>query len=91
MPALPQPPASPLARIAAFLLSAGLIAAGLMFSLVFFIIAAVAGLLIGGWFWWKTRRLRRDLRAFSENLNAATSQETPSSGKIIEGEFQRDN
>lgn len=94
MQPLPQPPANLFARILAFLLSAALLVAGVMFSLVFLAIAAVAGLCIGGWFWWKTRALRRDMQAFNDSLQAAARNETGTensmSGEIIEGEFQRE-
>jgi membrane protein required for beta-lactamase induction len=94
MQPLPQPPANLFARILAFLLSAALIVAGVMFSLVFLAIAAVAGICIGIWFWWKTRALRRDMRAFNDSLQAAARNETSASehmtGEIIEGEFQRE-
>lgn len=88
MQPLPQPPANLFARILAFLLSAALIVAGVMFSLVFLAIAAVAGLLLGGWFWWKTRALRRDMRAFNDSLQTAASE--ADAGAVIEGEFQRE-
>ena len=43
MQPLPQPSGNLLTRILAFILSAALLVAGLMFSLVFLAIAAVAG------------------------------------------------
>lgn len=33
-----------------------------MFSLVLVAILVGAGIVIGGWFWWKTRKLRQQLR-----------------------------
>ena len=88
MQPLPQPPGNLLTRILAFILSAALLVAGLMFSLVFLAIAAVAGLALGGWFWWKTRALRRNMQTFNDDLQRATS--TPDNGAIIEGEFARE-
>ena len=67
MQPLPQPPGNLFARILAFILSAALLVAGLMFSLAFLAIAAVAGLVLGGWFWWKTRALRRNMQAFNDD------------------------
>ncbi len=88
MQPLPQPPGNLLTRILAFILSAALLVAGLMFSLVFLAIAAVAGLALGGWLWWKTRALRRNMQAFNDDLHRATS--TPDNGAIIEGEIARE-
>ena len=49
---------------------------------------ALLGLALGGWFWWKTRALRRHMQAFNDDLQRATS--TPDNGAIIEGEFARE-
>lgn len=88
MQPLPQPPGNLFARILAFILSAALLVAGLMFSLAFLAIAAVAGLVLGGWFWWKTRALRRNMQTFNDTLQHAAN--TPENGAIIEGEFARE-
>ena len=39
-----------------------LLVGAFMFSLVFFAIIAVAGIMIWGYFWWKTRAIRKQLR-----------------------------
>ena len=88
MQPLPQPPGNLLTRILAFILSAALLMAGLMFSLAFLAIAAVAGLALGGWLWWKTRALRRNMQTFNDTLQHAAN--TPENGAIIEGEFARE-
>ena len=88
MQPLPQPSGNLLTRILAFILSAALLVAGLMFSLVFLAIAAVAGLALGGWLWWKTRALRRNMQNFNDTLQQAAR--TPENGTIIEGEFARE-
>lgn len=51
-----------------------LLVLGLMFSLVILALAAVAGLAAWGWFWWKTRELRKAM------------QQRPADGHVIEGE-----
>lgn len=47
---------------------------GIMFSLVLFALLAVLALSLGGYFWWKTRKLRQTMR------------EHPPGGRVIEGE-----
>jgi len=63
-----------LAKILAALAAAILLVLGFMFSLVILALAVVAGLAAWGWFWWKTRELRK-----------AMSQR-PADGHVIEGE-----
>lgn len=80
-------------RKALVMLLAGLFAALLLaFSAVFFVVALIAGGIIWGWFWWKTRALRKQMQAFSEQAPQAGSEmfrgET-FSGEIIEGEAVR--
>lgn len=56
---------------------------GLMFSLVVLAVALTAGLALFAWFWWKTRRLRKQLR---ENPPASVAPPSSTDGRIIEGE-----
>lgn len=63
-----------LTRILAALVGVILLVVGLMFSLVLLAVLAVAGLVGLGWFWWKTRALRK------------TMQQRPADGHVIEGE-----
>ncbi|MBS1228192.1 MAG: hypothetical protein H6R17_1469 [Proteobacteria bacterium] len=63
--------------------------AAFMFSLVFFAVLAIAGLIFWLYFMWKTRALRRQMR---EQLDAGArgSASPPSAaGDIIEGEAVR--
>ena len=65
--------------------------AAFMFSLVFFAVLAIAGLIFWLYFMWKTRALRRQMR---EQLDAsarsqACSPSAPAAGDIIEGEAVR--
>ena len=50
-----------------------------MVSLLFFAIVAAAVLVIGGYLWWKTRELRKQMR------------ERPPGGRVIDGEVIRDD
>ena len=86
----------PLSRLLAALIGILVLGAALMFSLVFFAVLAVAGLLFWLYFWWKTRALRRQMR---EQMSAQGplpdvdfgSPVGPESGdgEIIEGEATR--
>lgn len=51
-----------------------LLVLGFMFSLVILALIAVAGLAAWGWFWWKTRELRKAMK------------QHPAGGHVIDGE-----
>jgi hypothetical protein len=75
---------------------AGVIALGaaLMFSLAFFSIVAVAGLILWLYLWWKTRELRRLMREQAARQMNGQSSDTQafgpdSGGEVIEGEAVR--
>ncbi len=81
------------ARILAFLLSVGLLVVGFMFSLVALAVVAVVGLLVAGWFWWKTRALRQAARQQPSHYRADQARRDDNaagSGVIIEGEVVRE-
>lgn len=50
-------------RIAGAVVGAVVLVLALMFSLVVFAFLAVGAVIGGGWLWWRTRDLRRELRA----------------------------
>lgn len=79
-----RPPQTLLGRIVAFILSGVLIVLALMFSLVVLAVVAVGGLIFAGWFWWKTRTLRKAMR------EAAPAPDRPGNGDIIDGECVRE-
>ncbi len=56
-----QPPGL-LAKLLALLLGAAFLVLAFMFSLVALVVVTVGGLALWGWLWWKTRRVRRELR-----------------------------
>ncbi len=68
-----------LGRLVAFAVGAALLIAAFMVSVVVFAIALAGALVIGGYLWWKTRELRRQMR------------ERPPGGHVIEGEVIRDD
>ena len=61
-------------RFLGFVLALALTAAALVFASVILAFAAAIALVLGGWLWWRTRHLRRDLER--------------SSGTVIEGEYR---
>lgn len=71
----------PLEKLLAFVLSAGLVVLAVMFSLAALAVIAVAGVIFAGWFWWKTRALRQQVKEASVNAYRG--------GNIIEGEVVR--
>ncbi len=70
----PAPDTGPLGKAIALILGAILLVLGFVFSLVLIAIIAVAGLAAFGYFWWKTRELRKVMR------------EQPPGGRVIDGE-----
>jgi hypothetical protein len=56
------------------------IAGTIALSIFVFLAVAVAAMLVGGYLWWKTRPLRRQLR-----------ERQPLGGRIIEGEAIRES
>jgi len=87
-------PRSVLAQVLTAIVGLAALVLGLMFSAVFFVVLAVAGLILWGYFWWKTRALRKQIR---EQMAAAQASQgfakpTPdpaSGGDVIEGESVR--
>jgi hypothetical protein len=80
----------------ALALIAGVIALGaaLMFSLVFFAVVAVAGLILWLYLWWKTRALRKLMREQAARQMNGQPFDTQApgqdaGGEVIEGEAVR--
>ena len=63
-----------LRNVFALLASAILLILGFMFSVVILAVIAVLGLAVGGYVWWKTRKLRRTMKEQNQD------------GQIIDGE-----
>jgi hypothetical protein len=85
---LPHRPRSLAARIAGAVFAVFAIGAALMFSVVIFAGLALAALLFWGWFWWKTRALRRRVREEMRAQGPADDRSRPG-GNVIEGEAVR--
>lgn len=77
-----QRPATPISNLIGKIVTAiagiAVLAVALMVSIVFFAVILTIGVLAGGYFWWKTRDLRKQMR------------ERPPGGRVIEGEVVRD-
>jgi hypothetical protein len=93
-----QAPRGVFAQICTALLGVLVLGAALLFSFVFFAVLAVVALLFGGYFWWKTRALRAEIR--KQMQAQAEAQQSPpdfvspgaqptGTGEIIEGEAVR--
>lgn len=90
-------PTSPLRKIVAFIMTLALAVVALMFSAVL-LVFVLSFVVIGGIFlWWKTRELRKQLRAQMQNFpppNGAATQGDIFAGEelkgtVIEGEVIR--
>ncbi|NSL56999.1 hypothetical protein [Uliginosibacterium aquaticum] len=89
----PRTPAGPFTRIVAGLFTLVAIVAMVMFSVVALGVVLVGGAVFLGYFWWKTRALRRALRAQSPVQQEPFAQRSPaenSDGMVIEGEMIRE-
>ncbi len=82
-------PQGPVAQVLTAILGVLFLAGALMFSLVFFAVIAVAGLVLWGWFWWKTRALRRQIREQMQAQSVEMDSAPESEGEVIEGEVIR--
>ena len=63
-----QPPQTRLARIVGVVVGVIALGLALMFSAVVFVVLAIAGLALWGYFWWKTRALRRQMQEQMERM-----------------------
>jgi len=79
----------PLAKLAAFVLSAAFLVLAFMFSLIALAVLAVVGVALGGWLWWKTRTLRKQMQQMREAQPVSNDQPARHE-QVIEGEFSRE-
>lgn len=82
-------PPGPLAKLAAFVLSAAFMVLAFMFSLVALAVVAVLGVALGGWLWWKTRAIRKQMQQMRDAQQMGSGQAAPGD-QVIEGEFIRE-
>jgi hypothetical protein len=79
-----------LRKVAVAVVGAALLVLGIAFSVVFFAVALVVGAVAWGYVAWKTREVRREMRARMEEaaadpMRGAASREN-ARGRVIEGE-----
>ena len=75
-------------KVAAVTAGAIFLVSALVLSIVFVVGALAVLLVVGGYFWWKTREVRKQMR---EQLRTQTQTRTPfSQGDVIEGVVVRD-
>ena len=67
-----------LSKILTTVASVAVLVMAFMLSLLVFAFVAAIGLMLGGYLWWKTRELRKQMR------------ERPPGGRVIDGEVIRD-
>jgi len=74
-----------LQRAAALAVGLVLTIAALIFASVILAVAAAIAIVLGGWLWWRTRHVRRELRRV--DLEARESRRAD--GTVVEGEYRR--
>jgi ABC-type bacteriocin/lantibiotic exporter with double-glycine peptidase domain len=77
-PRFRAPASGLLGKILTTVASAAVLVVAFMLSLVVFVTVAAIALLVGGYLWWKTRAVRRQMR------------ERQPGGRVIDGEVMRD-
>lgn len=65
------PGGSLLGRLLAFVIGSAALVGALVFSAVLFIVLAAIGLIAGVFIWWKTRELRKQMRAQMQHMEQA--------------------
>lgn len=78
-------PLSPWQKIVGSVAAIGLFGLALVFSVVVFAVVLTVGAAVWGWFWWKTRNLRKQMREAQANQSGRAQE-----GLVIEGEVIRE-
>lgn len=76
----------PLATISGVVAGAVGLVAAFALSIVLFAVLLVAGAAFGGWFWWKTRDLRRALAAASARQGTTLEREVEGEAIVVTDE-----
>jgi Flp pilus assembly protein TadB len=79
-------PASMAGRVLGFVGAVIAAILAFMFSLAALAVVAVGGALLGGWLWWKTRAVRKQMQEQMQHQ----AKQRPADGYIIEGEVIRE-
>ena len=78
-----------LGRIVATMVTCALVVVGVMFSVAVLALAAVAGAMLLGWMWWKTRQIRRQMRR-SDDRSTPGPRGSVIEGEVLKGEWKDD-
>jgi uncharacterized iron-regulated membrane protein len=70
-------------KVVAAVAGVAVLAGAFVLSLAFFAIGLAVVIIVGGYFWWKTRRIRRELRAQMQQQR--TVYDEPARDDVIEG------
>lgn len=78
-PAAPRPSGlpGPLGRIAGIVIGAVLAISALFVSVIAFAVVVVVAVIAGGWLWWRTRDLRKQLRSEMDRMREAAARGEP--------------
>lgn len=74
-----------LQRAAALAVALVLTVAALIFASVILAVAAALAIVLGGWLWWRTRHVRRELR----RVDLEAREGRRAAGTVVEGEYRR--
>ena len=81
-------------KLVAVVLGTAVLAAAFVFSIVLLVVLLAGGLIFGGYLWWKTRDLRKQLRAqqqiWAQQRAAQAEAQSPQAGQVYEGEVIRE-
>lgn len=86
-----------LGKLVTAIIAGAMLVAAVFLSVFLFAGMAVLALVAGGWLWWRTRRIRRELRAtldaaerrMAEERRQADGGSTGTLGDVIDGDFIR--
>jgi UPF0716 family protein affecting phage T7 exclusion len=88
---LPASAAGLLGRAVAIAAGGLILVAGLFVSAVVFSMMLVVGLAAGGWLWWKTRHVRRELRERMEEMRGMQPGDHVRGADVIDGDYIRNS
>lgn len=106
-PAAPRPfgLSGAIGRVVGVAVGALLAISALFVSVIAFAVVVVVAVIAGGWLWWRTRELRKQLRAEMDRMRDAAARgeapraggdpfarrpASPAGGEVIEGDFIRE-
>jgi hypothetical protein len=93
-----QSSGGPVAKIVTAVIAGALVIAAVFLSVFLVAGLAVVAVVAGGWLWWRTRRVRRELRAAFDEAEkkmaerreqAASAPQSPAPPEVIEGDYIR--